>query len=162
MFLQRGLERLWCCSRPNSRNFTTVSNSGVTRSEKLTPWLGLRSHTAREEELRSEVGVAREIDRMSCEDMSGLEECFRRVCKVGEDECVVKSLHCHRSFPFFFYFLLLLTLFVFFSVFNVVVFLLLLHLSCISCLLPTSPLLSEYKKKNAADVSPTVVLYYYD
>ncbi|KAL8599592.1 hypothetical protein ACOMHN_022178 [Nucella lapillus] len=83
--------------RPNPRNYTTVANSGVTRSEKLTGWLGgLQAHPPGEREgggppgvggsgggeLSSVGGMAREVGRVTGEDLAGLEECFRKVCKL--------------------------------------------------------------------------------
>ncbi|CAL1534988.1 unnamed protein product [Lymnaea stagnalis] len=68
--------------RPNSRNYTTVSNSGVTRSEKLidsmltsyevTTYLlprGLEGH---------------QLMIPASEELKDLEDCYRRICKNGE------------------------------------------------------------------------------
>ena len=78
-------EALFLSSRPNPRNYTTVSNSGVTRSEKLTGW---RGGGGQPQELppggdMAGLGLAREVGKVTNDDLAGLEECFRKVCKVS-------------------------------------------------------------------------------
>ncbi|XP_076441603.1 uncharacterized protein LOC143280802 [Babylonia areolata] len=87
--------------RPNPRNYTTVANSGVTRSEKLTGWMGggYHHHHHHHHSSLGEGGggggggggnsnnsdLAREVGRVSGDDLAGLEECFRKVCKGNVD-----------------------------------------------------------------------------
>ena len=65
-----------------------MSNSGVTRSEKLTGWLdGGSQRTQQLPPSTGEMvgmGMAREVGRVTNEDLAGLEECFRKVCKVSQ------------------------------------------------------------------------------
>ena len=73
--------------RPNARHYTTVANSGVTRSEKLTGWpLGGQVSSQGDSTDLGGLGMAREVGRVTNDDLTGLEECFRTICKVSGDE----------------------------------------------------------------------------
>ncbi|XP_012938471.1 uncharacterized protein LOC101859859 [Aplysia californica] len=77
--------------RPNPRNFTPVANSGVTRSERLVGWaphpdpymLIPDPYTVTPSDLVADE-VAEEVHKLasSNDELAGLEECYRRICKV--------------------------------------------------------------------------------
>ena len=87
--------------RPNPRCYTAVANSGVSRSERLVGWVppdpympvNPDPYTVTPGELVTDE-VAGEVHRMaqehgqshSGEQLTGLEECYRRICKVNSIE----------------------------------------------------------------------------
>ncbi|RUS92074.1 hypothetical protein EGW08_000098, partial [Elysia chlorotica] len=70
--------------RPNPRNFTTVANSGVTRSEKLVGWMPMAQDfysVVPAESVTEE--VLEEVQKITTtsDDLAGLEDCYKRICK---------------------------------------------------------------------------------
>ncbi|GFR75694.1 hypothetical protein ElyMa_003926200 [Elysia marginata] len=72
--------------RPNPRNFTTVANSGVTRSEKLVGWMPLGHDlysVVPAENVTEEVFEEVQKIASNTDDLAGLEDCYKRICKVS-------------------------------------------------------------------------------
>lgn len=69
--------------RTNPRNYTVVVNNGVTRSENLS---GMMSFSLDQSEATPQMveTLTEEVNRISAkeEEAIGLEECFKKVCKV--------------------------------------------------------------------------------
>ncbi|GFN76446.1 hypothetical protein PoB_000295200 [Plakobranchus ocellatus] len=70
--------------RPNPRNFTTVANSGVTRSEKLIGWMPMTYDLyslVPADNVTDE--VVEEVQKIASnsEELAGLEDCYKRICK---------------------------------------------------------------------------------
>lgn len=88
--------------RPNPRNFTTVANSGVTRSEKLVGWMPMGhdiysvvpAETVTEEVFEEVQKIANNSD-----DLAGLEDCYKRICK-GNVESLYGLLPNRRANQF--------------------------------------------------------------
>lgn len=77
--------------RQNPRNYTAIINNGVTRSENLTGFMSFAEQYGWDVcNMSLPHALVKEVQRIACEreDLAGLEECFKKVCK-GNSE----SLH---------------------------------------------------------------------
>ena len=71
--------------RRNPRNYTGIINNGVTRSENLTGMMSFADQFGWDiSNMPLSDALVEEVQRMANErnDLSGLEECFKKVCKV--------------------------------------------------------------------------------
>ncbi|XP_053397372.1 uncharacterized protein LOC123524136 isoform X2 [Mercenaria mercenaria] len=77
--------------RRNPRNYTGIINNGVTRSENLTGLMSFAEHYGWDiSNMPLSDALVEEVQRMAKErdDLGGIEECFKKVCKGN-----VESLH---------------------------------------------------------------------
>lgn len=78
--------------RRNPRNYTGIVNNGVTRSENLTGWMSFAEQYGWDvASMPLPDALVDEVQRMvkEREDLVGLEECFKKVCKVKKPLFVV-------------------------------------------------------------------------
>ena len=71
--------------RQNPRNYTNVINNGVSRSENLQGYMSFDEHYTYEmSNMLLPDALIEEVQRIAGEreDMLGLEECYKKVCKV--------------------------------------------------------------------------------
>ncbi|XP_052767481.1 uncharacterized protein LOC128208139 isoform X2 [Mya arenaria] len=76
--------------RQNARHYTAINNNGVTRSENLTGLMSFADHYGFEMVTPPPEALVDEVQRMASahDDLAGLEECFKKVCKSNPE-----SLH---------------------------------------------------------------------
>ena len=71
--------------RQNPRHYTGIVNNGVTRSENLTGMMSFMENYGWDvENMPLPDALVEEVKRMvsTQEDLAGLEDCFKKVCKV--------------------------------------------------------------------------------
>jgi hypothetical protein len=76
-------------NRRNPRNYTGIINNGVTRSENLTGVMSFADHFGWDiSNMPLSDALVEEVQRMANErnDLGGIEECFKKVCKVCRTE----------------------------------------------------------------------------
>lgn len=76
------------CYRQNPRNYTHVVNNGFSRSENLQGFLSFDEHYNYTYDMANVLlpnALIEEVARITKEreDLLGLEECYKKVCKVG-------------------------------------------------------------------------------